>query len=75
MLMASWWKEEKKFTNRNNDWYGTINLIESYIYLMALICQLYGEKYCSGFLEAWMPLVYIVAIFGSSFNWGAIISK
>jgi hypothetical protein len=74
-LMASWWKEDKKFTNRNNDWYGTINLIESYIYLMALICQLYGEKDCSRFLEAWMPLAYIVAISGSSFNWGAIISK
>jgi hypothetical protein len=27
------------------------------------------------FSEAWMPLAYTVAISGSSFNWGAIISK
>jgi hypothetical protein len=42
---------------------------------MALISRLYGEKDCSKFSEAWMPLAYIVAISGRSFNWGAIISK
>jgi hypothetical protein len=42
---------------------------------MALICRLYGEKDCSRFSEAWMPLAYTVAISGSGFNWGAIISK
>jgi hypothetical protein len=42
---------------------------------MDLICRLYGEKYCSRFSEAWMPLAYTVAISGSEFNWGAIISK
>jgi hypothetical protein len=42
---------------------------------MALIYQLYGEKDCSRFSEAWMPLSYIVAISGRGFNWGAIISK
>jgi hypothetical protein len=67
-LMASWWKEEKKFTNWSNGWYGTVNLRETYIYLMALICRLYGEKECSKFSEAWMPLAYTVAISGSSFN-------
>jgi hypothetical protein len=74
-LMASWWREENKFTNHSNGWYGTINLREPYIYLMALICQLYEEKDCSNFSEAWMPLSYIVAIVGSRFNWGSIISK
>jgi hypothetical protein len=43
-LMASWWKEDNKFTNQSNGWYGTINLREPYIYLMALIFWLYGEK-------------------------------
>jgi hypothetical protein len=42
---------------------------------MALICRLYRERDCSRFLEAWMPLAYIVAISRSIFNWGAIISK
>jgi hypothetical protein len=37
--------------------------------------QLYGEKDCSKFSEAWMPLAYIFSISGSSFNWGEIISK
>jgi hypothetical protein len=74
-LMASLWKEDKKFTNHRNGWYGTINLIEPCIYLMALIYQLYGEKDCSKFLEAWSSLAYTVAISGSSFNWGVIISK
>jgi hypothetical protein len=54
-LMASWWKEDKKFTNRRNDWYGTTNIREPYIYLMALICRLYGERDCTKFLEAWIP--------------------
>jgi hypothetical protein len=36
---------------------------------------IYGEKDCSKFSEAWMPLAYTVAIIGSSFNWGEIISK
>jgi hypothetical protein len=73
--MASWWKEDKKFNNQRNGRYGTINLKETYIYLMALICQLYGENKCSKFLEAWMPLAYTVAIAQRSFNWGAILSK
>jgi hypothetical protein len=42
---------------------------------MALICRLYGERDCTKFSEAWMPLAYTVEISGSSFNWGAIISK
>jgi hypothetical protein len=73
--MASWWKEDKNSTNRRNGLYGTINLREPYIYLMALIYWLYGEKDCSKFSEAWIPLVYTVAITRSSFNWGEIISK
>jgi hypothetical protein len=36
-LMASWWKEAKKFIKQSNGWYGTMNLREPYIYLMALI--------------------------------------
>jgi hypothetical protein len=52
-----------------------MNLIYPYIYFMALIYILYGENDCSKFYEAWITLVYIVAISGSSFNWGAIISK
>jgi hypothetical protein len=67
-LMASWWKEDKKFMNRSNDWYVTVNLRDPYIYLMALICQLYGERDCAKLSEAWMPLAYTVDIFGSRFN-------
>ena len=74
-IMASWWREDKKFTNRNSGWYPTANLRQPYIYLMALLCQLHGEKYCSRFSEASMPLVYTLAISGTSFNWGTIISK
>jgi hypothetical protein len=74
-LLASWWKEDKKFTNRSTGWYNTVNLREPYMYLMALTCRLYEEKDCSKFSEAWMPLAYTVAISRSNFNWEAIISK
>jgi hypothetical protein len=74
-ILASWWREDKKFTNINTRWYNTINLIDAYMYLMALICRLYGENDCSKFSEAWIPLAYTMAIYGSSFNWGANISK
>jgi hypothetical protein len=74
-LLASWWKEDKKIVNRTTRWYSTINLIEAYMYLMALICRLYGDKDCSRFFEAWMPIAYNVAVSGSTFNWRAIISK
>jgi hypothetical protein len=66
--MASWWNADKNFTNRSNVWYGTDNLREPYIYLMALIYRLYREKDCSNFSEAWMPLTYTLAISKSSFN-------
>jgi hypothetical protein len=74
-FMASWWREDKKFTNRNYGRYPTANLRQPYIYLMALLFRLNGEKYCSRFSEAWIPLAYTFSIFGTSFNWGAIISK
>jgi hypothetical protein len=74
-VMASWWREDKKYTNRTFGWHQTNNLRESYIYIMALICRLYGEKDCSRFSEVWMPLAYMVAISGRDFNWGGIISK
>jgi hypothetical protein len=45
------------------------------MYLMALICRLYGEKDFSRFSKVWMPLEYTVPISGSSFNWGGVISK
>jgi hypothetical protein len=37
-VMASWWREDKKYTNWSTNWYQTTNLREPYIYLMALIC-------------------------------------
>jgi hypothetical protein len=42
---------------------------------MALICLLYGERDCTKFLEAWMPLAYTVPISNNNFNWGAMILK
>jgi hypothetical protein len=50
--MASWWREDKKFTNRTSGWYPNTNLREFYIYLMALLFRLHGEKDCSRLLEA-----------------------
>jgi hypothetical protein len=68
--MSSWWREDKKYTNRSTGWYHMTKLREPYIFLMAFICRLYGEKDFSRLSEAWMPLVYIVAITKSGFNWG-----
>jgi len=67
-VMASWWREDKNFTNRTSGWYPMANLREPYIYLMALICRLHGEKDCFKFSEAWMPLAYTIAISGRGFN-------
>jgi hypothetical protein len=74
-LLASWWKEYKKFTKKRNGKYNMVNLRDPYMYLMALICLLYGGEDCSKFSKAWMPLEYTVRVSGRSFNWGAIISK
>jgi hypothetical protein len=73
-VMASWWRENKNFTNQSTGWHGTTKLREPYVYLMDLICRFYGEKDCSRFLEAWIPLAYTVAIIECIFNWGEIIS-
>ena len=67
-VMASWWREDKKYTNQSIGWYQKTNLREPYIYLMALIYRLYGEKDRSIFSEAWMPLSYTVVIYGSGFH-------
>jgi hypothetical protein len=67
-VMASWWREDKKFTNRTSSWYPMTNLRKPYIYLMALLYRLHGEKDCSRISEASIPLAYIVAISGIGFN-------
>jgi hypothetical protein len=67
-IMASWWREDKNFTNRTSGWYPMTNLREPYIYLMALLCRFHGEKDYTRFLEAWMPLAYTIAISGIGFN-------
>jgi len=51
-IMVSWWTEDKKFTNRDSGWYPMANLKQPYIYLMALLCRLHGEKDCSIFSKA-----------------------
>jgi hypothetical protein len=48
-VMASWWREDKKFTNWGTGWYGIAKLREPYVYFMAIICRLYGGKYFSRF--------------------------
>jgi hypothetical protein len=45
------------------------------MYLMILLCILYGKNDFSQFTEAWIPLAYTIAMQGKRFNWGAIISK
>jgi hypothetical protein len=60
-ILASWWKEEKKFLNRTSGWYAITSLRVPYMYLMVLICKLYGEKDCSRFSDAWIPLAYTMA--------------
>jgi hypothetical protein len=45
------------------------------MYVMILLCRLYGERDFSQFLEAWLPLAYHVAMWGKKFNWGGVISK
>jgi hypothetical protein len=74
-IMSSWWREDKKFMNQTIGWYLMANLREPYIYLMALLCRLHGEKDCSRFSEAWMPLAFTITISSTGFNWDAIISK
>ena len=36
-VMASWWREDKKYTNQSTVWYQKTNLKEPYIYLMDLV--------------------------------------
>jgi hypothetical protein len=67
-VMASWWREDTNFTNQTSSWYPMANLREPYIYLMALLYRFHGEKNCSRFSKAWMPLAYTIAISGISFN-------
>jgi hypothetical protein len=74
-IMASWWRDDKIFTNRNSSWYLTANLRQPYIYLMALLYQLHGEKDCSRFSKAWIHLDYTVIVSRISLKWGTIISK
>jgi hypothetical protein len=50
--MASWWREDKKFMNRIVGWYPMANIREPYIYIVALLYRLHGEKDFSQFLEA-----------------------
>jgi len=43
-LLASQWREDKKFMNRASGWYNIVNLREPYMFLMAMIYWLYKEK-------------------------------
>jgi hypothetical protein len=54
--------------NIASGWYTITNLREPYMYLMVLICILYGENDCSIFLDAWIPLAYIMATTRNMFN-------
>jgi hypothetical protein len=73
-ILANWWKEEKKLLNGTNGWYVIIGLRVPCVYLMVLICILYGDKICSIFLDAWVLLTYTMATIGGIFNWGDILS-
>jgi hypothetical protein len=43
-ILSSWWKEDMKFAKRSSGRYAISNLREPYMYVMILLCRLYGEK-------------------------------
>jgi len=63
------------FSKIYNGRYDISNLREPYMYVMILLCRLYGERDCSQFFDVWFPLAYHVAMWGKNFNWGGVITK
>jgi len=64
----------KKIQVLHNGIYPSKKLWELYIYVVALLSRLYGEKYAQHFKEALVPFLYTIAKKISIFNWDAILS-
>jgi hypothetical protein len=45
------------------------------MHMVVLLCRLYGEKYCSRFLDSWIPLAHTLVITGKKFNCGILLSN
>jgi hypothetical protein len=67
-ILYSWWVEDTRLFGKSDGIYSISNLRDPYVYTMALVTMLYGDKYCAHFKDAWLPLTYIVVTIGRVFN-------
>jgi hypothetical protein len=74
-LFPKWYKVDKQFKYRPKIRYPMTNLRSPYHYLVAMMCMLYGETNTTQFSLSYMPLIYLCADVGVSFNWENILSK
>jgi hypothetical protein len=74
-LFSGWYKEDKQFKYRPKSQYPTTNLRRPYQYMVAMLCRLYGEPDATHFPLSYMPLIYLCADVGVSFNWADILSE
>ena len=73
-LFPTWYKADKKLKYRVKGQYHTTNLRIPYQYMVAMLWRLYGELDAPQFPLSYLPLIYLCAYVGASFNWADILS-
>jgi hypothetical protein len=72
-LYPIWYTPDNQFKLRPFRGYPTTALRKPYLYIVAMLCRLYGDSYASKFPLSYIPLSYYCAKKGSSFNWDGIL--
>jgi hypothetical protein len=71
-LIKDWWRNEGKFRADTHGIYATASLNEYMIYVVMMLCRLFGKKIPTHFPVEWVPLLH-EAVEGYNFNWDNIL--
>jgi hypothetical protein len=71
-IIKHWWRNEAKFKADTHGVYATASLNKYMVYVLMMLCRLFGKKIPTHFPTEWVPLLCEV-VEGYSFNWDKIL--
>jgi len=73
-IVKSWWGNQNKFKIHSQGIYSTASCDAHILYIVIMLCIMFGNKNPTHFTIEWVPIIYEV-VEGYTFDWGKMLSN